>query len=66
MTVTAIAFDSNLWEKMFSDSLEEVEVRKIAAAVNKSAMAWVKENKIKYVKGRTKDSQFRDLKNIRA
>jgi hypothetical protein len=47
---------------MFSDSLEEVEVCKIAAAVHKSAMAWVKEHKIKYVEGRTENSQFRDLK----
>jgi hypothetical protein len=51
---------------MFSDLLEEVEVHKIAAAVHKSAMAWVKEHEIKYVEGRTENSQFRDLKNLRA
>jgi len=62
MTIAAIAFDSRLWEKMFSESLEEVEVRKIAAAVHKSAMAWIKDKEIKYIEGRNENSQFRDLK----
>jgi hypothetical protein len=51
---------------MFSDSLEEVEVHKIAAAVHKSAMAWIKDNEIRYVEGCNENNQFKDIKNLHA
>jgi hypothetical protein len=43
---------------MFSDSLEEIEVCNIAAAVDKSPMAWIKDNEIRYVEGKTRTVNY--------
>jgi hypothetical protein len=64
MRVAAIASDRKLWEKMFSDSLEEGEVRKIAAAVHKSAMAWIRTMKSGTLKKETRTVNSEILKTF--
>ena len=64
MTVAAIAFESEQWDKMFT-KLDDKDLRKICSEVNKQAQEWLKKKAIEICQVPSK-TVFKKLKNLRS
>ena len=64
MTVAAIAFEAEQWNKMFT-KLDDKDLRKICSDVNKQAQEWLKKRTIDICQVSPK-TVFKKLKNLRS